>query len=236
LAFGLAKVQEMTKNRSDRDVDFDLTRPVVFVVEDDEDYRKSLCMVISAAGFQVSAFCSADDFIDNYQPEQPGCLILDLQTPGYDAVELYSVLVQKGGAHPFIVISAHGNVPKVASAMRNGAIDFLAKPVNHQILLERIGEAIAFDGARRVTAKAKEAVRSRLGLLTKREREVLELVSTGLASKQIAKRLDMGTNTVDVHRSNLMRKMGVSSSVELICTLTTHALLPGEDQAVNRDQ
>lgn len=184
--------------------------------------------MISSAGFEVSDFGSASDLIDCYRPEQPGCLILDLQTPGYDAVQLYAALVEKGGAHPFIVISAHGNVPKVAQAMRNGAVDFLAKPVNHTILLERIGEAIARDKSRRDATSEKDSVRDRLDRLTQRETEVLQLVCTGLASKQIAKQLNIGTNTVDVHRSNLMKKMGVASSVELIRSLTTHSLLPSE--------
>tara|TARA_R110002049_G_scaffold4601_5_gene32802 strand:+ start:1110134 stop:1110808 length:675 start_codon:yes stop_codon:yes gene_type:complete len=202
------------------------TQPVVFIVEDDDDYRSALCVIVSAAGYHVNAFGCPQKFIDAYQPSQPGCLVLDFQTPGFEVVDLYQALVEKGGSHPFIVISAHGNVPKVAHVMRHGAIDFLAKPVDHRQLIQRIGEAIAKDAARRSELDEQRVIRDRLGLLTKRESEVLPLVVQGLASKQIGKQLDMGTNTVDVHRSNILKKLNVASSVELVRVLSTHSLLP----------
>ena len=218
----------MTEIQKPAKSNLDPATPVVFLIEDDPDYRESLRMVIAAAGFPVADFGCAEEFFDSYQPKQRGCLVVDLQTPGFDAVELYSDLVKRGGAQPFIVISSHGSVPKVSEAMRHGAVDFLAKPVSHGVLIERIREAIALDASRRGTVSKREGVRRRLDLLTKREREVLALVVSGYASKQIAKKLDVGTNTVDVHRSNIMKKMVVSSSVELVRMLTVHSLLSDE--------
>jgi RNA polymerase sigma factor (sigma-70 family) len=202
--------------------------PIVYIVEDDEDYRNALQLVITTAGYDVAAFANAKSLIDAYQPHRPGCCLLDLQTPGTDAMEIYQSLVLLGGAHPFIVISAHGTVPAVSQAMRSGAIDFLAKPVNHATLLERIREAIVSDAMIRNRQSERKAFNRKLATLTKRERQVLYFVVQGLPSKQIAKQLEIGANTVDVHRSNLMKKMQVDSIIQLAGLLPVQeGLRPG---------
>ena len=209
----------------------DPQQPIVYIVEDDDDYRHALQLVISTAGYDVAAFADANSLVEAYEPLRPGCCILDLQTPGTNAIALYEKLVSAGGAHPFIVISAHGTVPTVAQAMRNGAIDFLAKPVEHTVLLQRISEAIKSDAATRATFAESTEVRRRLSMLTNREQEVLTLAVQGLASKQIAKRLDIGANTVDVHRSNLMKKMQVDSIIQLAGLLSTHKLSASPEES-----
>ena len=198
--------------------------PIVYIVEDDGDYRNALEMVITAAGYDVAAFADSHSFLDAYDPHRVGCCLLDLQTPGTDAIQIYHSIVRLGGSHPFIVISAHGTIPAVSQAMRSGAVDFLVKPVKHSLLLERIAEAIASDAKVRAQQAEQQAVAHRLSTLTNRERQVLELVVQGLASKQVAKKLDIGANTVDVHRSNLMKKMRVDSIVQLASLLSTQAV------------
>lgn len=195
--------------------------PIVYLLEDDDDYRQAIAMVLTAHGYQVAEYRTANELMDSYAAEPTGCLILDLQTPGFDAIEVQKEVESRfGGHHPFILISAHGNVPKVAKAMRAGAVDFLQKPVDHQLLLQRVKEAVEMDRTRRLEWAVRKEFEDKLAKLTKRESQILSLVIQGLSSKQIGSRLDVGTNTVDVHRSNLMKKLEVVSAVELVRMLT----------------
>ncbi|QDT12140.1 response regulator transcription factor [Planctomycetes bacterium K23_9] len=202
---------------------------LVYIIEDDDDFREALRLVVTGAGYAVADFGNAVEFKQRYDPGQAGCLILDFQTPGFDAIGLYESIISRGGAQPFIVISAHGTVPNVAESMRMGAVDFLQKPIDHALLIQRVAESIELDRTRRANRVEKAELLQCLDALTKREREVLDQVVLGLASKQIARKMDIGTSTVDVHRSNLMKKMGIESIIQLVQLLTTHALMPSKN-------
>lgn len=200
-----------------------LTAPVVFVLEDDEDLRNILQMLIESYGYEVRAAGSRSQFLEIYQADQPGCLLMDLYTPSCQATELYEDLKNGGGFHPFVIVSGQGSVPSAAQAMRTGAVDFLTKPVDHKLLRLRIDEAVELDQQRRSTMRQRQAVESGLNMLSKRESQILDFLVQGIPSKQIGKRLDIGTSTVDVHRSNIMKKMAVKSSVELASMIARHS-------------
>lgn len=197
--------------------------PVVFVLEDDNDLRNILEMIIESHGYRVRSAGSRSQFLEIYEPDQPGCLLMDLYTPSCRATELYEHLKDSGGFHPFVIISGQGSVPSAAQAMRTGAVDFLTKPIDHKMLRLRIDEAVQLDSTRRSQMRQREAVESGLNLLSRRESEILDYLVQGIPSKQIGKRLDIGTSTVDVHRSNIMKKMAVKSSVELASMIARHS-------------
>lgn len=190
--------------------------PTVFIVDDEAPVRKALSRLLRAAGFAVSAFASPEEFLAQHDLEKPGCLVLDLMMPGFDGIELQKALARKGSALPIIFLSGRGDVPKSVQAMKNGAIDFLTKPVNDEQLLAAVRAAIKKDSfARREQAELFD-IRARLATLTPREQEVLRHVITGKLNKQIADDLGVVEQTVKVHRARVMEKMKVQSVAELV--------------------
>lgn len=189
--------------------------PTVFVVDDDPGMRRALCIVCRAAGLDVEDFESAAAFLEDYDPAQPGCLVLDIRMPGLSGLELQDRLRAQRSAIPIIFITGHGDVPAAVRAVQAGALDFLEKPFDTQRLLDRIGTGFKVDAERRRRqAKRKTCVR-RLGCLTSREREVMDLLVAGRTSKEIAGDLGITVQTVSVHRNRIFERMGVGSVVEL---------------------
>jgi RNA polymerase sigma factor (sigma-70 family) len=188
----------------------------VFIVDDDAAVRKSLDMLVRSVGLPVKAFSSAQEFLDNYRADQPGCLVLDIRMPGMSGLELQRHMKDVGIAIPIIIITGHGDVPIAVRAMKDGAMELLEKPFSKQLLLEHIGDALRRDHERRQKREQKSDVESRLTALTQREREVMELVVAGKANKEIAAALGISKKTVDVHRSRVMHKMQVESLPELV--------------------
>lgn len=191
--------------------------PVVWIVDDDTEMRESLVWLLESAGHSVKSFSTPNDLIEAYDPKNAGCLVLDLQLPGLNGIELYEKLREDGCHHPFIVISGHGDVASAMRSMHEGAMDFFEKPFDRKLLLQRVEEAIA-DSIKRVDVQA------RIDQLTRRERQVMELVAEGMLTKQIAKRLGISDKTVEVHRSHVTRKMKVRSVVQLVKLLTEHTI------------
>ena len=187
----------------------DLNKPVVHVVDDDEALRDSLRWLLESAGHSVADHATAESFLATYDPEQAGCLVLDIRMPGMSGLELQDELKRRGHAIPIIFITGHADVPMAVSAVKKGAIEFIEKPFNDHAFLALINNALALDIETRRAA-------ARLLTLTQREREVMERVVAGKRNKDIAAELSVNIKTVEAHRAKLMQKMGVGSLAELV--------------------
>ena len=190
--------------------------PVVFVVDDDEAVRRFLSGLIESVELRVEAYASAQDFLAAYQPGRPGCLVLDVRMPGMSGLELQRELADLAIDLPVIVLTGHGNVQVAVHAMKAGAVDFVEKPFDNELLLDRIQNAVAESvraGSKRIK---REEIANRIRLLTPREREVLDLVVAGQTNKGVARNLDISEKTVEIHRANVMRKMQAKSLAELV--------------------
>jgi FixJ family two-component response regulator len=190
--------------------------PTVFVVDDYAAGRRSISRLLRAAGFAVTAFASAKEFLAQYDPETRGCLVLDLAMPEISGLDLQGILAGRGSLMPIIFLTAHGDIPKSVQAMKRGASDFLMKPVNDEDLLAAVSVAIEKDRARRLEQAELFEIHTRLATLTPREREVLEYVVAGKLNKQIAGELGTVEQTVKIHRAHVMQKMKVQSVAELV--------------------
>lgn len=189
---------------------------IVFVVDDDAAVLDSLRFLIESVGLQVRTFSSADEFLAAYTPDQPGCLVLDIRMPGMSGLELQEQLAKRGYTLPVIIITAHGDVPSAVRAMHAGAVDFVSKPFNAQSLLDRVHQALAKDAQTRRDAAVRAAIAAKVALLTPREREVMDLVVSGMSNKGIAAQLQLSAKTVETHRARVMEKMEAGSVAELV--------------------
>lgn len=193
----------------------------VFIVDDDEAVRDSLSWLMQSVGLNTETFSSADAFLRDFGEERPGCLLLDIRMPGMSGLELQSVLRERGFRLPLIVISGHADVPMAVRALKAGAIDFIQKPFNDQLLLDTVQRAIEKDREQRENLAQVDEWRSRLETLTPREHEVLELVVAGASNKQISSELGVSLKTVEAHRARVMDKLQAESLSQLVrMTLT----------------
>jgi two-component system, LuxR family, response regulator FixJ len=190
--------------------------PTVFVVDDDRAMRESLSWLLDSVGLHVRSYATAADFLADYDPAQPGCLVLDVRMPGMSGLDLQAELARRGVELPTIVITGHAEVSMAVRAVKSGAIDFIEKPFSDQLLLDRVRQALEMDRQAREVRSRREDARRRLATLTAREREVLNLVVAGRANKEIASELGVSPKTVEVHRAHVMSKMCVDSLAELI--------------------
>ena len=186
-----------------------------FIVDDDEAIRDALTWLLQSRGVEAQAFASAEAFLAEWTPEMAGCLLLDIRMSGMSGLDLFDRLRDVQSRIPVIFLTGHGDVPMAVRAMRGGAIDFLQKPFDDQLLLDRIHEALQRSTRARKSAEEQNAVEARLARLTPREHDVLVLVVAGKANKQIAAELDISIKTVEVHRHNVMDKMETASLAEL---------------------
>ncbi len=190
--------------------------PAVFIVDDDEAVRSSLRLLIKSVGLIPTALGSAREFLEKYDPAQPGCLVLDVRMPEMSGLELQEQLNRPGAVIPVILITGHGDVPMAVEAMQAGAFDFLQKPFRDQDLIDRIQKALEKDRANRAVLNERSLIRERMESLTPREREVLEMVSSGKPNKIMAADLGVSQRTVEIHRARVMEKMGASSLAQLV--------------------
>jgi len=192
-----------------------MQKSVVFVIDDDEATLKALTRTISAAGWTVRSFSSPQSFLEVYDIETAGCIVLDLRMPQINGLAVQERLADRSSRTPIIFITAYADVSAAVRAMKGGAIDFLEKPFSSEQILRRIEQAVEWDSsARRGRAEQRE-VESRLALLTPRERQVLELILAGRLNKQIAGLLGIAQRTVEVHRQQIMKKMQAETGVDL---------------------
>jgi two-component system, LuxR family, response regulator FixJ len=190
--------------------------PVVMVVDDDSGVRNAMRALLKSVGLNSQLFSSAQEFLSGHDPQQPGCLLLDIRMPGMSGMELQQELNLRGAVIPVIFMSGHADIPMAVEAMQHGAFDFLQKPFRDQDLLDRIQRAIAQDGERRLALGERSRIKTHLESLTDREREVLDLLTLGKQNKVIAQDLGVSPRTIEIHRARVMEKMGAHSVAELV--------------------
>ncbi|MEQ1803052.1 MAG: response regulator transcription factor [Gammaproteobacteria bacterium] len=192
------------------------TITTVFVVDDDDGVRTSLGILLDSAGYRAVPFSSAPDFLSQYDPARPGCLLLDMRMPGMTGMELLQELSSRGAFLPVIFITGHGDVAMAVEAMKAGAFDFLQKPFSPRDLLDRVQRALAADSEARQVLSRVEELRQRHATLTPREKEVMGLIVGGHANKVIAMDLGLSERTVEIHRARVMEKMATRSVAHLV--------------------
>ncbi len=183
-------------------------RPIVFVVDDDVSVREALRNLLRSVGLQAKTFYTAQQFMADERPDTAGCLVLDVCLPGLSGLDLQRELAKAGIDIPIVFITGHGDIPMSVRAMKAGAVEFLTKPFRDQDLLDAVQDAIAMDRDARAQRLQMQELRTRYGLLTAREREVMIQVVRGLMNKQIAGELGTTEATVKLHRGRVMHKMG----------------------------
>jgi FixJ family two-component response regulator len=188
----------------------------VIVVDDDDAVRNSLRLLLKSVGLPTLTHASAQEYLDAWDPAQPGCLVLDVRMPGMSGLELQEELNRRGAIVPVIFISGHGDIPMAVDAIQHGAFDFLQKPFRDQDLIDRVQRALAIDHANRETLAQRDTVRQRYESLTPREQEVIALVTQGKANKVMAGDLGVSQRTVEIHRARVMEKMGAQSLAQLV--------------------
>jgi FixJ family two-component response regulator len=190
--------------------------PIIFVVDDDDAVRLSTEMLVRSMGLRAESFDSAAEFLDDFDPQQPGCIILDIRMPGMSGLELQEHLNGIGATIPVIFVTGHGDVPMAVKAMKAGAVDFLQKPFRDQELIDRVHAALDRDTEEREESEARAGIQARVDTLTTREVEVMEQVVEGRANKEIAFDLGLSPRTVEIHRARVMAKMTAESLPDLV--------------------
>ena len=189
---------------------------IVYVVDDDEDIREGFSLLLETVGQRYRVYSSAIEFLESFHAEMSGCLVLDIRMPRMSGLELQQKLGEQGSGLPIIFITGHGDIPMAVEAMRRGALDFVRKPFREQNVLDRINEALDLDAGKRKILLDRQQVLDRMGNLSEREREVLELVALGKMNKVVAADLGISERTVEVHRANVMKKLGVETLAQLV--------------------
>ncbi len=188
----------------------------VFIIDDDQDVREALQLLMESVGLQVESFNSAQEYLDQFDPQRPGCLVLDVRMPGMSGLDLQARLSAEQLHPPIIIITGHGDIPMAVRAVQAGAIGFLEKPCNDQVLLDSVHRALEQDSRQRGEASRIADIKRRQEQLTPRELEVMEQVVKGKRNKVIAADLGVSQSTVEVHRSRVMEKMGAQSLSDLM--------------------
>jgi FixJ family two-component response regulator len=199
---------------------------LVFAIDDDASVRKGVTRLLRSAGYKSEVFASAADFLARSAHSGPSCLIVDVQMPGLNGIDLQEALIQRRRAEQLVFITGYGNIPMCARAMKAGAVDFLPKPFRADQLLQCVERALARSADERSRAAEKNRARQLLDLLTPREFEVMQLVITGMLNKQIAGELGTAEKTVKVHRGRVMQKLGVASVAKLVGVVEKACIAP----------
>lgn len=197
-------------------MDTPLLEPTIFLVDDDEAVRNSLRMLISTYGLQVQSLHSAEAFLDAWQPDAIGCLVLDIRMGGISGLTLQELLQERGIEVPIVFITGHGDINACRRAFRGGAVDFLTKPIDEQSLMASIRKGISQDIERHRARAEVNNLREKLAQLSDREKEVLALMLEGLPNKLIARQIDLSTRTVESHRARIFIKLEADSLAQLV--------------------
>lgn len=199
-----------------------LSNTVVYLVDDEFSVRDSMTVLLESTDRVIKSFASAQAFLNAYDSEKPGCLILDIRMPDMDGLELQQALLKRDINIPIIFISGNADIPDSAKAFRAGALDFLEKPFDNQVLLERIDEAIKKDIDTRNNLAKKQHIQQRLESLTPRETEVLQLIVNSHSNKEAAKLLHISHRTIEAHRNKVMEKMQAQDITALVNMLSKY--------------
>jgi len=191
-------------------------KPTVHVVDDDAATRDAMQELFKSVAISSRCYEDPSLFLQEIQPEHPGCIVLDLRMPGMSGLEVQVALHEKRCNQPVIFITGHGKISAAVRAMHGGAVDFLTKPVDDETLLKIVQEAIQQDNNQSLAHEEREKIITRLASLTPREREVVEYVTRGLSNKEIARELDISHKTVELHRAHMMDKMDAHSIAEVV--------------------
>lgn len=190
--------------------------PTVYIVDDDEVVRDALKLLMESVGLGVATFASGQEYLDQFDCEQPGCLVADVRMPGISGLDLQARLAAEKMQPPIIIITGHGDVPMAVRAVQSGAVDFLEKPFNNQAMLDSVHRAIEVDARQRGESSRLQEIEARYASLTPREKEVMQLVIEGMRNKNIAYDLEISQSTVEVHRSRVMEKMQAKTLSDLM--------------------
>jgi two-component system response regulator FixJ len=204
--------------------------PTVFIVDDDQEVREAIQLLMESVGLEVETFPSAQEYLDNFDKSRRGCLILDVRMAGMSGLELQARLQAEDSHPPIVIITGHGDVPMAVRAIQAGAIDFIEKPFNDQSLLDSVHRALEKDAQVSGEASQIAQIRERLSRLTPREREVMDLVVAGQRNKVIAFDLGVSQSTVEAHRSKVMEKMEAKTLSDLMRMMMTIELHSGKPQ------
>jgi two-component system, LuxR family, response regulator FixJ len=188
----------------------------IFVVDDDASIRDALGLLISLKGLRAALYSSAEDFLAVCDSAWRGCLLTDLKMPGMSGLDLQATLRERGITLPVVVLTAHGDVSTTRTALKNGAVDFLEKPVDDELLLEVLRNAIRIDQERHTMDAERVLTLARMDRLTPRERDVLELLAQGLQHREIAERLSISPRTVEVYKARMMEKLQCRTLAEVV--------------------
>lgn len=197
----------------------------VYIVDDDASSRQTMTDLLAGLEIVVETFASAEEFLEEYTPERPGCLLLDISMPGLSGPELQQEMNARGWLIPIVLVSGQADVPVTVQTMEAGAVAVLEKPIDGQELVMRVHQALELDWERRTAQNRLAEITSRYESLTPRERQVLEMVVFGLISKQIGIKLGASERTIDVHRSRIMKKMQVRTVAELSAVCVANGLV-----------
>lgn len=200
---------------------------MVFVIDDDESVRKSLERLLDAAHYRIELFKSASEFLSRSAHPGPSCIVVDVQMPGLNGIDLQKALIERHREEQIVFITGYGNIPMCAQAMKAGAVDFLPKPFKPKELLASVERALSRSAEQRRRASEKNHARSLLDRLTPREFQVMELVTTGMLNKQVGAELGMAEKTVKTHRAHVMQKLGITSVADLIGVMQKAQVPPG---------
>jgi two-component system, LuxR family, response regulator FixJ len=206
--------------------------PQIHLVDDDPDVRSAVSLLLKTENLRVTTYADAKAILEGVDASTPGCLVLDVRLPDMDGLTLQRELKTRGVQMPVVFITGHGDIPMAVRAVSEGALDFLEKPFHDNVLIEGVRHALEIDAQHRAGAAEMAQVEERLHSLTPRERQVLECLLDGKPNKLIARDLDVSVRTVEIHRSNLMQKMGAKSAshlarIALACNEYRDRLSPG---------
>ncbi|OGT35929.1 MAG: DNA-binding response regulator [Gammaproteobacteria bacterium RIFCSPHIGHO2_12_FULL_37_14] len=208
--------------------------PIVYIIDDDQAMVESLLWIIESIGLKVKTYTRAQEFLEEYDSQQHGCLLLDVRMPGMSGPELQLKLNEQGlPTLPIIFISGHGDVPLAVRVMKAGAIDFLTKPFNDQVLLESINKALRIDRANREKRQESAQAKAKFAILSPREVQVLQGIVAGKPNKVISAELKISLKTVEAHRASVMKKMSVKSVPELVKLVLTNSI---QEEAVVEEE